>query len=337
MKAELYPAEPSAKRGRGRPRKNLQEADIPSMGSRQADKDILNACRRKERNMARYDEMRECLIEAVRQMKPLPKASFSGKVRASDNEGVMLISDMHLGADCSNFYNRYDSSIAYARLMHYVDMTVEYCHENNVKRLNVLNLGDLIQGIIHTNARIESTMDVADEVIKASEMMAAALTELQKAAPEVIYRSCLDNHSRVTADLDESVEGESFVRIIDWYLKERLKDTSIVFKDDNPDNGLGKFTLMNGKTMMFAHGHQDSINQAFQHFVGATRQFVDYIALGHYHCPKIKDYQGAKVIVNGSIVGTENYALSKRLFTSPSQTLLIFRGKDLLSYIVDLD
>lgn len=315
---------------------NAQEGAIEAQAELQQRRDLLTACRRKERSLGRYSEMMDCITEAAKGLKPFPHVSFTGKTGDTPSEAVMLISDLHIGADCDNFYNKYNCDIAYRRLMHYVNSTIAYCHENKVQKLNVINLGDLVNGIIHTSSRIESTMDVADEVIKASEMMATALSALRKAAPEVCYRSCLDNHSRIIANLDEAVANESFVRIIDWYLKERLKNTSIIFKDDNLDNGIGRFSLLNGKTVMFAHGHQDNINQAFQHFVGATRHFVEYIVLGHYHCPKVKDYQGTKVIVNGSVVGTEDYALSKRLFTSPSQTLLIFKGNDLLSFIVDL-
>ena len=84
------------------------------------------------------------------------------------------------------------------------------------------------------------------------------------------------------------------------------------------------FELLNGKKFVFAHGHLENLNSCWQNIVGGTRQYIDYIAMGHYHCEKAKSFQGAKVYVNGSIVGTEQYALGKRLFSKPSQTLLIF-------------
>ena len=48
-------------------------------------------------------------------------------------------------------------------------------------------------------------------------------------------------------------------------------------------------------------------------------------------------YQGVKVSINGSIVGTEEYALSKRLFNKPAQKLLIFEDSDVLDINIDLD
>ena len=247
-----------------------------------------------------------------------------------------MLSDLHIGVNCNNFYNTYNVSVATSRLEKVVADTIKYCTENNVETLNVINLGDMIHGLIHTNARIDQEIDTVDQIMVASELVATTLNNLQKAAPKIIYRSVIDNHSRAVADKHQAIESENFNKIMNWFLQERLKNTGIVFKFDNIDDGIGKFTLQNGKKVMFAHGHQDNINQAFQHFVGASKEFIDYVLLAHYHSEKAKTYNGIKVIVNGSIVGTEQYALSKRLFGTPSQTLLIFDGLNLLNISLDL-
>jgi hypothetical protein len=90
------------------------------------------------------------------------------------------------------------------------------CQDNNVQRLNVLNLGDLIAGNIHVSARLENNEDLISQIMIASEIMADALNRLQEAAPEVIYRSCSDNHSRVTPDFRQNIEKENYFRLIDY-------------------------------------------------------------------------------------------------------------------------
>ena len=112
--------------------------------------------------------------------------------------------------------------------------------------------------------------------------------------------------------------------MIDFYLEARLKDTSIQIVHDNLDVDLGMFELLNGKKMMFAHGHRENINTIIQGMLGATRQYVDYVCVGHYHESKMKSFQGAKVFVNSSICGSDSYAQSKRLYGVAEQTLLIF-------------
>lgn len=302
-------------------------------------RDILNSYRRLLRDEARIETMREAMKEAVSSVNKLP--SFKPAVNINTNnttEAVLLLSDLHIGVECDNFYNKYNTKIAGERLSKVVDETINYCKCHNVSKLNILNLGDMIQGAIHLTARIEEEYDVIEQVMVASELICQALNKLQMAAPTVTYRSCSDNHSRVKANLAEHIEKEQFGRLIDWYVKERLKDSNIKFIDDNLDFSLGVFELLNGKKVAFAHGHlEGSADKSLQNFVGATKGFVDYVCLGHFHAEKLKMYQGVKVFVNGSIVGTEQYALSKRLFNGPTQTLLIFDKGALLNISLELD
>lgn len=301
-------------------------------------RDEWNAYRRFLREDARLETFKDLLKDSISKLEELPKVKYVPSInRPKSKEAILMLSDLHIGVKCENFYNTYNLEVAMERLDKLVEDTINYCKLTQVSKLIIVNLGDCIHGIIHLSARVEQEFDVVDQVTKASELLARTLNKLQKACPTIIYRSVVDNHSRFSPNKDESIESENMSRIIDWYLQERLRDTSIQFKFDNIDNSIGKFTLDNGKVVMFAHGHLDNLNQSFQHFVGATGEFVDYILLGHYHCEKVKSYQGARVFVNGSIVGTEQYALSKRLFSKPSQTLLVFDKDNLINISINLD
>ena len=303
----------------------------------QKTRDEWTAYRSMLREDSRIDSLKDAVKFTVDRLNKLPKVAYTSTKKVKNpKEAILMLSDLHIGVNCDNFYNTYNVAIATKRLEKVVNDTIKYCTENNVETLNVVNLGDMIHGLIHTNARIDQEIDVVDQIMVASELIASTLNSLQKAASKIIYRSVIDNHSRAVADKHQAIESENFNKIMNWFLQERLKDTEIVFKFDNIDDGIGKFTLKNGKKVMFAHGHQDNINQAFQHFVGASKEFIDYVLLAHYHSEKAKTYNGIKVIVNGSIVGTEQYALSKRLFGTPSQTLLIFDGLNLINISLDL-
>lgn len=308
-------------------------------------KDLLASYKKKLRDEARIEVMRDAIRENVATQYPLTNVVYEPQFAPSTivnrttipNEAILLLSDLHIGVECNNFYNKYNSHIASKRLSMLVVNVVDYCQRNKVQRLNILNLGDMIHGVIHVNARIEQEFDVINQVKVASELIAQSLNLLQQAAPEIIYRSCTDNHSRVTANKSEHIEKENFYQLIDWYLEERLKGTKIKFVKDNLDIGLGRFNLLNGKKIMFAHGHQINYNSASQDFIGATREFIDYICLGHFHCEKMKSFQGTKVFINGSVVGTEQYALSKMLFSKPAQTLLIFEDNNVVDISINLE
>lgn len=289
-------------------------------------RDWYNAYRRDIRQESRIENLVDEIKLTVDKLKNLPVIKYESKDDVIlDKEAVLLLSDLHIGVDCNNYYNSYNQNIAKERLEKLLNETIDYCRSNHVTRLNILNLGDMIAGLIHTNARIEQQMDVAEQVMVAAEYISQFLNELQKGVPEVTYRSVYDNHSRLVANKNEHIEKEQLSKIIDWFIKERLKETNILFYDNDIDGGIGTLTLNNGQKMIFAHGHQDGRNSSYQNFIGLTQQWVDYICLAHYHNPASKDFQGCKVFINGSIVGTEQYAFGKRLFTKPSQKLLIFR------------
>lgn len=300
-------------------------------------RDEMNSYRKALRDEARIDTFKNMIVEAIQTLPELPKIKYDPRTRGYRNEAILLFSDLHIGVKCDNFYNKYNLNIATKRVNKLLEDTIEYCKRNYVETLHICNLGDLIHGLIHVNARIEQEFDVVNQIVTASELIANFLNEIQQAASHVVYRSVVDNHSRTMANKNEAIESENLSKIIDWYLQERLKGTKIEFANDNIDEGIGKFELENGKKVMFAHGHNDSINQVYQHFTGASQEFIDYMLLGHYHCEKMKTYNSSKVIVNGSIVGTEQYALSKRLFSKPSQTLLIFDEDNVINYSIGLD
>lgn len=292
-------------------------------------RDLLNEYRRNMREEARIEELKKSVQDAAKTtgiyVSPPPISMFDLALRLSDSEAILLLSDWHIGVLVDNFYNKFNAQIANDELDALIDQVCSYCSNFKVSRLNVINMGDLIHGGIHTNARIEQEFDVVTQVEVAGQLLYKVLAGVENAAPTVTYRSCSDNHSRLMPNKSEHIEKENFGRLIDWWVEAKLEQGNHTIKviRDNLDFGLGKFDLLNGQKVAFAHGHEDSINQAFQNFIGATREFIDYALLAHYHNPKEKSFQDCKVIVNGSLVGTEQYALSKRLFASPTQKLLI--------------
>lgn len=301
-------------------------------------RDTLNSYRRTLRDEARIEDIKDLIKESIGNLTQYEKINYDTDAYEDlDTEAIMLLSDLHIGMEINNFYNKYNIEIAKKRMAEYVNKVIKHCRRNYVKTLNVMNLGDLIHGIIHVTCRIESQVDVIEQVMTAAEILADALNELQKAAPNIVYRSCSDNHARVIADLKQHIEKENFGKLIDFYLKARLKNTNIIFAEDNLDDDISMFSLSNGKKVIGVHGHRENVNTVVQGFLGATKQFVDYVVMGHYHESKMKGFQGAKVFINGSICGSDQFAQSHRLYGSAEQTLLIFENNTVSAHYINLD
>lgn len=300
-------------------------------------RDINNEYHRHIRNEARIEVLREELQNAANRLPSLPKVISPKSSKQEETEAILTFSDLHIGPEFVNSYNSYSYEKAVARVNQMVADTIRYCKAHNVKRLNFLNMGDLISGTIHTTLRIEQTYDITDQIMKAAELTAEVLNQLQAAAPEITYRSVTDNHSRAIPDKNDNIECENFNRLIDWFVEARLKGTKVQFPHDNIDVSVGRFKLNNQKLVLFAHGHLEKKTTVVQDLIGLTKEIPDYVLLAHYHNSAEKTFQGVKVIITGCIIGTDPYAYNKRLFSHPEQKLLIFDKDNLINITLDLD
>lgn len=309
-------------------------------------RDVQNEYRGLLRNEARSEQLinsiKECADKVAVKI-PLPSSGYIPKGVIPGKEAVLMYSDLHIGMQIRNFANVYNSDIAALRLQKLATDTIRSCQLNKVDTLHIVNLGDLIHGLIHITGRISAEYDVASQIVEASELTAQFVAMLGQAAPHITYRSCTDNHSRMSADFKESIEAENFGRLIDFYLEQRLKDIpNLKFCHDNLTDDLGLFTLGNGVSILFAHGHRDPSQAMTNTIIGVQKALgnkydIKYFLMGHYHSEKLKAFQFCRVIVNGSICGTDDFAYSKRLFGEPSQTLLIFDGANLIDERIVLD
>ena len=299
-------------------------------------RDHMNAYRALLREDARVELMKDLVKESVAL---LPEIDFDKDVcydAKPDVEAVLLLSDLHIGCLVDNFFNKFNVEIARRRVHEVVRQTIDYCTRLGVTKLNVLNLGDLIENDLHITARLGQEIDAVEQTMVAAEIVAEAMLELSEAVPEVTYRSCLDNHSRYIMDYKAAKDEESLVKLIDWYLKEKLAKTDIKFEDNKLDRHIGIFDLMNGEKFVFAHGHEIAVNQSVQSYMAATYSYIRYVALGHWHSTKMKTFQNSKVFVNGSIKGVDEYSEKHGLFGEPEQTLLIFEGNTLTNITINL-
>lgn len=302
-------------------------------------RDLRNSMNKVIRDESRIEDMKGIIKEEIAKLPELRHIEYTEpgpNKMVSNTEAILPIADLHLGAEFKNSYNEYSLDIAIDRLNNLLSKTIKYCKYHHVERLNVINMGDMISGKIHVTNRIENMMDAISQTMKAAELLANFLNELREFVPDITYRTVSDNHSRITDDKSQHIEKENLNRIIDWFIEERLKATDIMFMHDNLDIGVGRFVLINGKKVFFAHGHLEKKSSIMQDMVGLSREFPDYILLAHYHNSAEHTFQNAKVFVSGSIMGTDTFAYSHRLFSEPEQRLLVFEGNDLITIEIKL-
>lgn len=276
------------------------------------------------RRMSREQTIRDIAHEFALVMSKSMPISFSraAATKMSDKEAILLISDWHYGMTCDNYWNKFDPDICKHRITKLLNSTIEAIKFNNIEKLTVLDLSDLIAGRIHSQIRIESRFDVITQTMEISEILANFLNELSIYCPVDFY-SCLDNHSRVEPNKKESLDLESLTRIIPWYLKERLLNNKNIKICENEFGEDIITCTVKGHSIVAVHGHEDSPVNALEKLSMLTRKQYDLVCMAHRHHMFLEEQFEGIVLSNGCLVGVDSHSKNMRLTSKPSQTLII--------------
>lgn len=282
------------------------------------------------REQARYEHLIDVVEKKIDELEPLNLGGCY-ESNPTEIEAVLILSDFHYGLEVDNVLNEYNTDIAKERLNILLDKTIYYCNIHRVQKLHLGLAGDLICGAIHLQSRVAAEEDLISQVINVSELLANFINSLKSKVPEVKVWGVIGNHSRVNADKKSNMPAENFERLIFKYIEMRLPSATVA------TNGLEDWITFKVKDQLvfMTHGDKDSLSNIKLHAVNLLGKVPDRIYFGHIHHLNIKDDNGTEIVVNGSIVSTDEYAMGLRVHTKPYQVLQIF-DRDVCTYKLEL-
>lgn len=293
--------------------------------------DYKNYINRDIRRLSRVENIIDTMKDSVDTLNnnyPLMNSDMNQvKPENCNKSGLLLCSDWHLGACFSNMNNEYSLDIAIERVNIMVKRTIEIGKINNVGRLYIGAIGDLCNGLIRTVTRLENQIDVAEQVVMVSEVISKMLWELSNNFSTVTLIMTSSNHERFFQDKKENTESDSFHKFIREFIKLRTKNlTNVVILDNKLDESLSIIDIC-GETVLLSHGDKDRKNSCVSRYVQLLGYIPTVICLGHYHSEYSQVEGRSRVFVNGSLMGSNQYAVDLRLHAEPEQTLLLFSDK----------
>lgn len=247
-----------------------------------------------------------------------------------DNEAVLVFSDWHYGMVTSNVFNTYNTDICIERVKSVVDAAIERICLHHCRRLHVIVLGDTFHGAVHVSARVASEELVCDQIMQVSEILAQSIRKLSRYVEETIVYMTYGNHARTVQNKKDNLHRDNMERLIPWWLEQRFNDCDDIII--TPDSGY-EFIFANvcGHEICASHGDIDTLKTSprllstlFQKKFGKD---IEYILLGDKHHRESFDELGISAMLCGSLCGTDDHANDKRLFSSPSQLMLIVNEK----------
>ena len=254
--------------------------------------------------------------------------SYSPTVSGSQNDMIVCLSDLHIGATYYGFDGTYDSLIAKERLEKYLKEIINIQKTHNAENCVCLLLGDLISGSIHKTISVTNKENVIEQVKLACEYISDFVYELGKHFKSVELRGVSGNHSRIE-EKEDALLGERLDTLILWFIKSMLKNVkNISVIDKDIDDTLSIFFVRN-KLYFGVHGDFDSTNDTSISKLILWAKMTPYcVVCGHKHYPAMTDVSGIKVVQSGSLGGSgDEYTRQKRLTGKPSQTVLVVNDK----------
>lgn len=281
----------------------------------------------KLRRMARLEHLEDYLKEVTEELEPV-SLPVEQQQENNGSEAMVVLSDWHLGMVIDSQFNKFNEDIARYRINKVKQKTMDKVKKENVDTLHIANLGDLIHGSIHVSTKIQSEEDVIQQIIRVSEYLKDFIGEFLELGINVKYYNVVGNHGRTESNKkDVSGIEENFEKltltILDSTFNKYLNYNSIGCQD-----GLVNIKIKN-KDIILAHGDYDKGNGVIAKLPQLYGKVFDYVITGHLHRESIKDYGKTTHITNGSLCGSDDYAIQMRLSGKPSQKILIFNDEGL--------
>lgn len=256
------------------------------------------------------------------------------EVRTSDNEAVLVFSDWHYGMVAKNVFNTYNTEICKQRVQEVVNKAKERIIQHNCSKLHIVMLGDALHGSLHVSARVASEELTADQLMQVSEILAQSVMHLSQFVEETDVHITYGNHARTVQNKKESIHRDNMERLIPWWLEtrilaeERILGTSLNI-NIAPESDT-EFLLFNvcGHDVCASHGDLDTVKTSPRMlstlFHKKFGRDIEYILLGDKHHREDFEELGITSMLCGSLCGSDDYANDRRLYSTPSQMLLIF-------------
>lgn len=251
----------------------------------------------------------------------------------SDNDLLVILSDLHIGAAFSSELGEYNSDIATRRLNQYIREIVKIAERHNSENCFVSIQGDLISGNIHKSIQVTNRENVIDQIKIAANLITDFCFELSNYFKKVTITNVSGNHSRIDKK-EDALHSERLDDLIGWIVKNSLSHINkITFKENNLDIGIASIDIR-GKEYIAVHGDYDSYSSSGVSNLCMMIHRIPYAILyGHLHHCSVDEVNGVKMVRGGSLAGSgDAFTIEKRLSGKPSQMVCVCSSSGIEAY-----
>ena len=307
---------------------------------------LLRQIRKKYDRLLKDTIMQEEILELCRaEISALPKVIIPKKKKIrkgiTKEECILLLGDLHIGEVVSleemGGFGSYDTDVFVARMEKLFDKTIDLIYSKlqgySIDKINVVGLGDFVTGMIHDELIETASDSVIEWTLGGALVISQFLIDLSRHFNQVEFTGVVGNHGR----LNQKPRFKR--RYVNWdYLLYQIVSLMCAhqknIKFDLPKcffrlkeiAGQNYLILHGDNIQMYKsipwYGIERTINELSQ-LLAAQNVIFQNVFLGHFHNQGMLNKVIGEIILNGSIIGGNEYSLG-RLFRSsdPMQLLM---------------
>lgn len=318
----------------------LRNAKFEIKKERQKLSDERTALNKSIREQSRIENMYDIMKSAINNHYHTVFEYTPTVIEDSDNDLIIHLTDIHAGVAIHNAFNDFDFSVLEQRLKNFLDEIYDIQKTYHSQNAYLILGGDLIQGLIHVNSRIEAKENIVQQIMMVADLIGAFINELSPIFQNVYVHSTAGNHSRVTENKEYTAHGENYDLLIPWAAKKALKDVlNVQFVDNYLDYDIATFKVR-GHMVYATHGDKDSSKTVVYNMTKFARRaglpLPDMCYLGHRHTNGLTTVDEVKVIESGCVDGMDSFSIDKRLTGRAEQTVTVVTAKRRIKALCDI-
>lgn len=258
----------------------------------------------------------------------------------TDNSIIVPMSDWHIGLRTEEF----NLEVANDRVEQYANKVVHYANLFDVNTVNVIGIGDLMNGsYMRANQLAENELSFSEQIVAASDMVFEFLELLSQELNVVYMGSIIGNHSRMSSGAPSNAqEGDSGENILDAVVEKyiKLSKNKRLSVDNKKTSNRDISCSINGVEIKAVHGDLISkkSKEKLQQFISMDEKFYDILLYGHFHHSSyVEENHGRMAIGTGSLQGVTEFSKGLGFETRPSQTLVVLEGDNPIPIRIGLE
>jgi len=311
--------------------------------------------RRVERTKVRMDIIADRLATAVQAIPKIPKPFVRRKKKAHSPEDVgLIISDCHIGhghtLEETGGLSEYNLDVFRQRAenLKYAIGDIHELHSQLYKlpTLHIMCIGDIVAGMNNTGnwSSVYITSDIHQQAVIGCEALADIIHYALHLFEEVKFYGVYGNHGRgAMKGLEKEYVNWDFICY--EFLTQRFRDNDRVsfvvpktwwLLEEIRSH---KFLILHGDDVRSSGGAPlGGVIKCQNDMMTILKQIPDYTVIGHFHSAGEWTTNNGKILVNGSFIGPDIYALKNlQKGARPEQKIFGIHDKRGLTWRYDID